>query len=454
MALLNFFAPKISQKTPKITDEDMVRIVWEFKKSLPSLPENPEILEEISFDKVVSYLKSDRPNNPNLTQAAIVRQKHPEGTFLALVFLDENNHLIYLPSGVPSGRQIVAKKLNKKLSQFLGDRDFSLVDLKQTSHVVKAIKIVSFIIWTTVILLVLIPLLGRLIMAQALAAELNPPPSLEIMPNMVAFVGSEDQKAFDQACQTAYKEAQEYAKQELDKWKDELINRIDTDFLNWYFSYFNQKKQEINTLFQFAGQNIINGFNQYRVNEQIKNSVNDNLQREFYRRVVSPESVESEFKTIVLDTTELYLKLLSRQLKDFDIDNKDDQNAESEWHQNLKEIKARLENEQGEESLPVVVIGGMATTKLLGNLAAKMGSKAAATVISSQLAAMIDPLVGFGLLAFDYWDYRNGVEQNKQRLRCDLVKSLDQLENTLLKNPKFGVMSAVNELEKKIKNSL
>jgi len=457
MPLFNLFAKKTSQETKTITDEDMVRIVGEFKKSLPSLPGNPEILEKISFDKVVSYLKSDRPDNPNLTQAAIVRQEHPEGTFLALVFLDENNHLIYLPSGVPSGRQIVAKKLNKKLSQFLGDRDFSLVDLKQTSIVVKAIKIASIIIWTTVIFLVLIPLLGRLIMTQALAAELNPPPSLEITPNMVAFGGSGDKKAFDQARQTAYKEAQQYAKQELDKWETELINRIDTDFLNWYFSYFNQKKQELDVVFQWAGESSINviknwvGLNYLPVTENIKNRINNNLDREFARRVVSSESAESKFNNIVIDTTELYIEKLSKQLQNVP---KKYKISQTDWEEYLTTIKVRLDNEQGGKSLPVKIFGGYATTKAVAKVAAMTGSKAATGFISSQFAMMIDPAVAVGIFALDYWDYRNGVAQNKPRLREDLVESLHQIKKTLLKDRESGVMSAVNELDEQIKNSV
>ncbi|BAI91952.1 hypothetical protein L1F28_28025 [Arthrospira platensis NCB002] len=450
MELFNLFAKKSSQETKAITDEDMLGIVGEFNKSLPSLPENSEILEEISFDKVVSYLKSDRPDSPNLTQAAIIRQKHPEGTFLALVFLDENNHLIYLPSGLQAGRQIVAKKLNQKLSKFLGDRDFSLVDLKQTSIVVKVIKIVSIIIWTMVIFLVLFPLLGHQIMNQALSAELNTP-SLEITPNMVAFGWLGNQQAFDQARQTAYKEAKQYAEQELDKWETELIKRIDTDFLNWYFSYFNQKKQELDVLVQYVSQNFINGFDQSKINEQIKNSVNYNLQREFARRVVSSKSAESKFNTIKIDTTELYLEKLSGQLKNVP---KKYKIAEADWQQYLETIKVRLENEQGDQSLPVKVIGGYLTTKAVAKIAAMTSGKVVAGLISSSIASVIDPAVAVGLIALDYWDYNNGVTENKPRLREDLVESLSELKNTLLKDPELGVMSAVNELDEQIKNSV
>jgi hypothetical protein len=452
MVFFNWFAKNNSQIKNQMDDEDVQRIIDEFNKSSRTIQEQPEVLKKISFDEVISYFKSDIPENANVKKLAIIRQKHPEeqpeGQCLALVFLDETNHLVCLPSGVPSGRKIVAKNLDKKLSKFLGDHDFSLVELKQTSIVVKVIKIASIIIWTLVILLVLLPLLGRLIMTQALAAELNHHPSLEIIENRIAFAGNKP--AFEQARQTAYKDAQKYAEKELDKWEAELINRIDTDFLDWYFSYFNQKKQEFDVLFQWAGQNVINGFNQSRVSEEMKNSINDHLQREFARRVVSSKAAESQFKTIVINTTELYLQSLSEKLQNVPIKYKI---AQADWQQYLETIKVRLENEQGEQLLPVKIIGGYATTKAVFSLGAMASSQALAAA-ASQIASMIEPVTAVGLIAWDYWNYHNEVAQNKPRLRKDLVESLHQIKNTLLKDRESGVMSAVNDLDQEIKHSV
>jgi hypothetical protein len=80
--------------------------------------------------------------------------------------------------------------------------------------------------------------------------------------------------------------------------------------------------------------------------------------------------------------------------------------------------------------------------------------KVVAGLISSSIASVIDPAVAVGLIAWDYWDYNNGVTENKPRLREDLVESLSELKNTLLKDPELGVMSAVNELDEQIKNSV
>lgn len=480
MALFGWFSKQNSRGENTITDEDARQIVDEFNQSSNTIQEIPEVLENISFDEVIDYFKNYLPENPSFGQAAIICKEHGEGTFFAQVFLDENNKLICLPiclpSGAPLGRQFVAKNMDKKLSEFLGDRDLNLVDLRQfvaedvdqksseflgdrenfvslkpKSIVIKSIKTVGIILWILVVLLVLLPLLGRLIMNQALAAELNSSPPLEITQNMVAF-GNDDKKAFDKARNIAYKDAKQYAKQELDQWEYELIDRIDTDFLDWYFNYFVQKKQELDVLLQYVGEMLITGFNQSIVDDRIKDRINANISRQFSRLVISPESAESQFKNIVIETTEMYLEKLSLEINNVPIRYKINP---SDWNQYLETIKVRLENEKGNEFLPVEIIGGSyMASKIAAAVAAKAGSKVAAGFVSSQVAAIIDPLAAVALLGLDYWDYTNGVAQNKPRLREDLVQSLHQIKKTLLNDPESGVMSAVNELDEKIRNSI
>jgi hypothetical protein len=96
--------------------------------------------------------------------------------------------------------------------------------------------------------------------------------------------------------------------------------------------------------------------------------------------------------------------------------------------------------------LPVKLFGAYGGTKILATLAASAGSKVAAGFIASKVASMIEPAVAVGLIAWDYWDYTNGVEQNKPRLREDLVESLHDIKKILLSDRNFGVMFAINEL--------
>lgn len=462
MTRFNWFAKDTSQKDQKLTSEDVERIVRDFNQCLSRIQGIPEVLEEITFEEAISYFQSDRPASLNLKKGAIIRQEHPEGQILGQVFLDENNHLICRSNGIPYGRQLVAKKLDKKLIEVLSYREVIAVELKakesggyqfteettQKSGIVKLSKIVSIIIWSIVILIVLIPLLGRLVMSQALAAELTSPASTEITQSLVAFGGREE--ALKKALNTANKSAEKYAENELSVWEAKLINRIDTDFLNWYFNYFNQKQQEFGVLFQYVGENVMNGFNQSTVNEKIAKSINDNIQREFSRRVLQANSAEMKFHTIVIDTANFYIEQVSNEFDDVP---KIYKIPQADWDKYLEGINFRLENERGDEVSLVRFVGAAGTAKITATIAAKAGSKAVAA-ISSQLGSMIEPTLAIGLIAWDYWDYTQGVQEDKPRLREDLVNSLHDIKKSILSEPEHSVMSVVNELEKKIKNSV
>ncbi|MBE9229801.1 hypothetical protein IQ264_30825 [Phormidium sp. LEGE 05292] len=315
----------------------------------------------------------------------------------------------------------------------------------------KKIKIVSIIIWSIVVLLVLIPLLGQLIISRALAAELTSSQSIKITQPLIAFYG--EKAAVNKALNIAHQSAEKYAKNELNKWETELIRRIDNDFLNWYFSYFNQKKREFTVVSQYIGENVMNGFNQSIVNDKIAQKINDEIQREFAKRVLQRESAEIKFNTIVMNTLEFYIQEISQEFNDFP---KKYKIPQTDWDKYLKSINIRLQNEQGNQVSVVTFIGAMTATgsaKIAATFAAKASSKAIAA-ISVKVGSMIDPAVAIVLIAWDYWDYTNGVKDNKPRLREDLVEYLHNLKKSLLSDPEHSVMSAVNELEQAIKTSL
>jgi L-lactate utilization protein LutB len=52
------------------------------------------------------------------------------------------------------------------------------------------------------------------------------------------------EKYLREAIRSAYDSTQEFAASELDDWVNELMRKVDDNFLNWYFSYGNQKAQE------------------------------------------------------------------------------------------------------------------------------------------------------------------------------------------------------------------
>ncbi len=351
----------------------------------------------------------------------------------------------------------------------------------------KFFKIVSIIIWSLVILIVIFPLLGRAIINQALGAELTPSYSIEIAQPTVA-VGEEI--GLKKALNMAYKNTEKHAINQLEIWEEDLIKRIDTDFLDWYFNYFNQKKQEFGVLFKYVGENFMNGFNQQIVNEKIANDINESIKREFAKRVLQANAAEMKFDTIVIDTTQFYFQELSTAVENVP---KMYKISQPDWDKYLEAIKVRLENEQGDGVSVINFIGALVTyegvkftaefaaanvgaqaaklaaasvgpqaaefaaayvgVKIASKFAANVGSKIVA-VVSAKLASAIEPAAAIALIVYDYWDYTNGVKENRPRLREDLVNCLHDIKKSLLSDPENGIMAGINELQEKIKSSI
>ena len=114
----------------KITREDERRIIAQFKEWLPRILAVPEVQAMITFEQVVNYLQSDRPPSSAVNKSVVIRQNHANGQLLGLVFLDQNNSFVCRPDGTPYGRQLLARKLDGKLQQNLGNKDLMLVDIQ------------------------------------------------------------------------------------------------------------------------------------------------------------------------------------------------------------------------------------------------------------------------------------------------------------------------------------
>ena len=309
----------------------------------------------------------------------------------------------------------------------------------------KIFKKFSIIVWSVVILIVIIPLLGRVIINNALLDQvsIDRPANTQVFPDR-------DKIALQESLDLAYQTTKEYSDQKLNEWEEQLIKKLDQDFLPWYFNYFNQKGQELSVLFQFIGENVINGFQFDQTNQKIAKSINDNIQREFAKKVLSAESSEMKFKTILIDTTQFYIKEISNNVSHV---SKLYKIPKTDWNEYIKSLKITLDNDRGDDVSLVKLLGAYGGSKIAAKFAAKAGSTAIAT-ISTKVAGIIDPAVALALIAYDYWDYKNGVAENQPRLREDLVSELDNIKYNLLNDPQQGVMSVVNELEEKIKNSV
>ena len=109
-------------------DEFHQAITLQFSDWLKDLLKIKEVVPVMTYEDAIQYFVTDRPSDPRVEKGAILRQSHPKGQFLAQMFLDGNNQILYCSTGKPYGRKLVAKKLDRELQDTFGTKDLIIVE--------------------------------------------------------------------------------------------------------------------------------------------------------------------------------------------------------------------------------------------------------------------------------------------------------------------------------------
>lgn len=116
---------------------------------------------------------------------------------------------------------------------------------------------------------------------------------------------------FDQVLGTALKiahqDAEQFASQELDRWISQLIQRIDYDFLDWYFSYWNQTVIELQSLYH----ETIHLF--YKTAPSATEKLTEKINMELSKRVFRPQIAQMELEAITRNTLNRYLQTFRKE---------------------------------------------------------------------------------------------------------------------------------------------
>ncbi|MDB9511129.1 hypothetical protein PN499_08040 [Kamptonema animale CS-326] len=330
--------------------------------------------------------------------------------------------------------------------------------------ITKLLKALTPLIWAIVIILVIIPLLGSWIISQSVTSN----HSLQSSTSTVTVPALPDLSKVNVEIQGAINKshaiAENFASKELDTWEGELNGRVDS-FLDWYFDYFKQKTMEFSTPFKFIVSAVINKFDMSVASQKVAEKLTEDFQREFAKRVLVPKLAQMRLESITTETTNLYISELGNNIKgiqgSYNI-------PQGEWEKYLNDIAVTINDTEGtlsNFSLRVLIggggyivakplliglagkVGSKVMTKFAGKAAAKMAAKTGGTVAGQLGVGLIDPIVGVGILIWDLWDYHHTVKVERPILRQNILAYLDQVKNSLLKNPESGIMAAINQLE-------
>ncbi|MBD2434088.1 MULTISPECIES: hypothetical protein [Fischerella] len=330
------------------------------------------------------------------------------------------------------------------------------------------IKSVTPYVWVAVIMIVLIPLLGKFLIAGSSAQErvMTQPTkdNIVIVEKKAPPTGMEG--AIATAITNAHSQSQRFAATKLDAWVDELMTRVDDSFLDWYFNYFNQKKLEFSTPFVWLTSTVAHWKNANHPSpaQAVAEKLTENFQTEFAKRVLRPKVAQLELENITKETIDLYVAQLSQNIADIQSSYKIPQ---ADWERYLGDVAITINDTEGNISnlslkvltggsaylltkamIPTVTkVGSKVVTSFAGKAGAKMAAKTGSTVAAKLGAELLDPIVGVGIIIWDLWDYHHTVAVEKPILRDAIYDYLQQVKLSLLNNSENGIMSAINQVE-------
>jgi hypothetical protein len=80
-------------------------------------------VDTLTLAGAISYFTGQRPADPRVRANALLSAAHPRGYLVFQVFLDEADRVCADASGTPYGRQVIARRLDGELLDYLGGGD-------------------------------------------------------------------------------------------------------------------------------------------------------------------------------------------------------------------------------------------------------------------------------------------------------------------------------------------
>ena len=381
------------------------------------------------------------------------------------------------------------RPFSQEQSQQKQSPDNNVSHTEETNRVLalsQFIKSISPIIWTIVISVILIGILGKISISQG-KNVLLPKNTIEIVvPSPIPPYIDSDVK---QKIENARTRAEQYASQELDGWIEQLTERVDNDFLNWYFNYFTQLKLGAKGIYIDLSSFVTSGLNpkQPTSEERKAEKLTEDFMHEFTFRVLKPEIAQLKLERFTRETITTYVSELSAQLGGI----KSKYNIpQADWEKYLGGISTTIFDTTGNSqdlslrllsrctgyivalslmNATVNLSSGLVTkviekaavkgtTKIAAKLSTKAAGKVAGKVsipaFSTIGLELVDPLAALGILAWDIWDHYHTVNVERPIMRQAIVEYLNEMKLGLIYNSQDSIMSAIYSFEDSLINKL
>lgn len=333
------------------------------------------------------------------------------------------------------------------------------------------------IAWSIVGLIV-IATLGRYTLFRPRTADAPKPQAVrEISIEQPIDWGDVDEEV-QNALKAAGEKSHTYGKAELDRWTGELQQRIDDDFLAWYFGYWQQQWLGLKAMGYWVADNrVVEKF--FGQQPSMAEGITEDVQEEFAKRVLRPEISQLRIERIAETMVQLYVEELDRQLapipEKYSI-------PPADWDRYLGDLALLSTSVEGKGNVPVSLktialagvgggtVAGVRIYQALKPVIAKVGSKITlkaagkgageavvvlATKTGTKVAAktggkFLGPIIGMGVIIWDVWDHQHTRKVELPVLRRNLADYLAEMGYCLLDEPGTGLMAIIHEMDNNV----
>jgi len=263
--------------------------------------------------------------------------------------------------------------------------------------------------------------------------------------------------------------AEKLAKSKLTIWNSELMGRVDSDFLKWYFSYWTQQSMGIKGLLAQIW-HWVDGDSPTAVEK-----ITEEVQLKFSNKVLRPKIAQLELERMINEIMNDYSTFLSTRLEKIPEKYKIER---VDWDRFLRDIAVITNNVAGDRQVSLTLktlvgagaggalilfrslkpiftkIGSKISAKLSSKAAAKMATKTGGKVAMKAGGKFVGTLIAVGIIIWDVWDHYNTKKNAMPVLRKNIEDYFDELRRSIMFDPEYGIMTIIHGMEKNIVDSI
>jgi hypothetical protein len=337
-------------------------------------------------------------------------------------------------------------------------------DYEKKSHRIYAwsdlLKAFSKFLWLIVIIIIL-GVLGKLFVFQS---DKDTKVSEPIKKPVVEKIDwSQVNKEIGNVMKEARKEAETLASAKLDQWIEKNMERVDNDFLDWYFGYWTQQKLGLQSLLAQVWHWVDSD------SPTAAEKLTQVVQEEFTNRVIRPQIAQLELERIINETVSHYCTTLKGKLEQIPAEYKIER---ADWDRYISDISVMVKNVEANRTTPlslkalvgvtaggtillanalrpiIIKIGSKISAKLAARTAGKMAAKTGGKVAAKTGGKFLGTIIAVGIIIWDVWDHYATKKKAMPVLRQNIYDYLKEVKQSILHDPSYGIMTILYGMEK------